>query len=133
MAHVFVLAEARPLWMNLMLHDLEHRWYPHRTKQGSTSVCQCNPREVKLFNFSLPEDCIPMLLDDLAPYTDDKSFMQGRAALAAKSLRALMGLKPIRYNPISSCQIHKTFVNILPIGWKIDKIDTMHLDRGELL
>lgn len=133
MAHVPILAEGRSTWLELMLWDFRHRSYPYITKKGQAMYCQLNPREIRLYDFSLPEDCIPMLLDDLAPYADSKSFLQGRANLLAKGLRIAGGLNDFKYKPVPSRQIRKQWVNVIPIGWKRDKEDWEQPDQGELL
>ena len=35
----------------------------------------------------------------------------------------ILGLKPLNYNVKTSGQVRTHFVNIIPIGWKEDKVD----------
>ena len=54
--------------MDVFLKDLNERTYHYRMNNGMEGWIHANPREVKLFDISIPEQCVPSLLNDLAPF-----------------------------------------------------------------
>jgi len=151
MAHVFVLAEARECWMNAFIIDLTERRYQFRMANGKLGFIQPNIREVKLFDISVPEQCVPSLMADLSPFAKDTSRLRGLANLFAKLLRKVVRLrdiydtyhspkegyftklknyifeslklkeKPKQEEYQPTFEIRKRWVNIIPIGWAEDK------------
>lgn len=98
MAHVFVLLEAREVWMQTFLNDLLERRYPYQMTNGNVGLIQPNPREIKLFDISLPKECIPLLMGDLAPFAHKAprtdSPLKDKAGMVAGVIREAGGLKP---------------------------------------
>ena len=104
MAHVFVLVEAREHYMDLFIQDMTERRYPSKRLDGQWSGVQPNLREIKLFDISVPEETIPYLMSDLAPYaTPEKnaldSPMKKLATFLMKGVREFAGLYPIYPEP----------------------------------
>lgn len=150
MAHVFVLAEGRELWMDLFLSDLLKRRYPYKMNNGMLGYIQPNPREVKLFDISVPEQCIPSLMSDLASgYANNDTKLRGVAHRISGTIRELAGLHSINTLPpiieltfwkkvkklvlmvlgrweeerIDYQPTHEVrckWLNIIPMGWKED-------------
>jgi len=152
MAHVFVLVEARKLWMDIFLGDLTKRRYPYPMMNGKMGLMQPNIREVKLLDISVPEASMPYLLSDLSPFIDSSSASKKHAALMGKMLRILGRLKPIYptlrtkyyrvrvigkaldfiirlFRPIKhkryrpSGDIRNKWVNVMVLGWREDPKD----------
>ena len=106
MAHVFILAEWRKLWGDLFLNDLLKRRYPYHDMDGKIRMIQPNPREVKLFDITLPEECIPYLMKDLAPFSGNKSNslyspLKNKVGTFTRMLRVAGGLNSFTYVPDS--------------------------------
>lgn len=123
MAHVLCLVEARREWMDLFISDLTRRSYPYTAVNGQQLSMQVNPREVKLLDISIPEECIHYLMEDLAPCVDTLSTAKKKGWILSKLIRRLTGLKPLNHKVKPSQQIRKQWVNVLPIGWREDKVD----------
>jgi len=101
MAHVLVLVEGRETWMNVFLNDLLKRRYPYTMMNGQMGMIQPNPREVKLFDISIPEESISFLMEDLAPFAGshgESSVSKTKAKLLADVLGFSAGLNPIGLN-----------------------------------
>ena len=96
MAHVFVAIEARELWMDTFLNDLLKRRYPHKLLNGRIGWTQPNPREIRMFDITVPEACIPTLMSDLAPFMQSnpglRSPKKDFASVVVKVLRIGSGL-----------------------------------------
>jgi len=120
MGHVFVLVEARQRHMDNFLNDLGERRYIYKTINGSLMWCQPNPRELKLFDMTVPEQCVPALLSDLAPFISSnpglRSPKKDFVNQVAKVLRIAIGLKPIYYEP------ETILVKVPMIGKFLDKV-----------
>lgn len=106
MAHVFVGVEWRKVWGDLFLADLLKRRYPYKDMDGLTRMVQPNPREIKFYNISLPKECIPYLMRDIAPYAGNSpaslySPLKNKAGTIARVARLIGGLKPFKPIPDS--------------------------------
>jgi len=123
MAHLFVIVEGREVWMKKFLSDLTNRRYPMKTKRGIVHF-EPNVREVKLLDISVPEDSLPYLLRDLAPFIDSNSPIKRKVKWLARLLRLLFGVKPVVgcYEP--SEEVRGDWINKVVIGWKKDKFDS---------
>jgi len=126
MAHVFVLVEARELWMDCFLNDLLKRRYSYPTIRGGEGWVQPNPREIKLFDISVPEACVPSLMSDLAPFARERSTQsskKNKANMLAKTIQSMSGMKPI-YPDEASPILWKDVPSFIPSFGKVfDLID----------
>lgn len=131
MAHVFVAMEARQVWMDAFLHDLNMRRYQYTCVDGNTRMVQPNMREIRFFDCSLPEECIPLFLSDLAPFAVNDpsalhSDLKGIVGKIKNMIIKFVGLKPLNLDGIkASGQCRHAWVNIIPFGWKEDNKDAI--------
>ena len=149
MAHVFLLVEGRELWMDIFLNDLLKKRYFYKRGDGQSGYIQPNPREIKIFDVSLNEQCIPALMNDLTPFANNTTKLRGKAHILSETLRNVAGLHSIydlppfpdkktalknrilelfrlkkaevkdEYKP--TFDVRKRWVNIIPVGWAEDK------------
>ncbi len=157
MAHAFVLVEGRKLWLDLFIEDLTERRYAHQMADGTLGAIQPNVREVKLLDISIPEQCLPSLMSDLAPYAKDTSRLRGLANTFANTIRKVTKLhsiydsypfepwhvslknyileflklkkkpKLIEYKP--TFEVRHKWVNIISVGWSEDKFREIAKER----
>jgi hypothetical protein len=95
MAHVFVVIEGRELWVNLFLEDLLKRRYSYPMMNGMTGYIEPNPREIRLFDITIPEASVPQLMSDLAPFSKNTSLLRGKAYFLRKLVLMFGKLKPV--------------------------------------
>ena len=128
MAHVFVLAEARKVWMDLFIKDLTDRRYAANSMGGGCGNYQPNIREVKLFDISVPEQNIPQLLSDLAPFARErstKSPAKRQANMIARAIRLMAGFHPIyeAEEPVDT-----RWIKVPKIGKLLNKIANIFIE-----
>jgi len=123
MAHLFFFAEARKTWMNIFTGDLTKRRYPYKTVGGYQAYIQPNVREIKFFDVSIPEQCLPKLMEDLSPITKNPSNLKGIGWLFAGFLKRFFKLNPINKTYTPSNQVRKKWLNIVIVGWAKDKYE----------
>jgi len=99
MVHLFVFAEGREPYMSNFIGDLKKRSYSYNRTDGGMGWLQCNPREIKLLDISVPKEALPTLLSDLSPFAyrakNTVSDQKDKAALLAKTLRLAGNMKAI--------------------------------------
>ncbi len=121
MAHAIIGLEGRELWLDIFLADLLKRRYPYHDMDGLTRMIQPNPREIKFFDISLPKECIPFLMKDIAPYVANSSNslyspLKNKVGVVARVARLIGGLKP--FQPIPDSWV----VKIPVVGKFLNKI-----------
>ena len=112
------------MWFQRFLNDLNARRYPYTQIDGRQAYIMPNAREIHFMDITLPEQCIPYLMEDLSPTVqakvDPPSPLKVKAHYIAKALRFLFRLKPITGTFEPSGQVQNRWLNILPVGWKED-------------
>lgn len=135
MAHVFVGVEARKIWMDRFRTDLERRRYPYESIKGGTSFVQPNVREVKLFDITLPEDCMPYLMQDLQPVmlpaSGKKKLILKIVRLFTRLIGRFTGFRTVTGDFEPSGQVQAHWINKIVLGWMKDDFEP-HTKRNML-
>jgi hypothetical protein len=125
MAHVVTAVEGPQIWYDAFLYDLENRQYTYRGTSGLVGIIGPNIREIHLLDITVPEQNLPDLLSDLAPYVDARTsqkksalFVQKGLWLAGKLSNFFKGVKLKTVpNAKASGNVRRRALNIMPLFW----------------
>lgn len=129
--HVVTAVEGPKIWYEIFLNDLENRQYTYKATHQKVGIIGPMVREIHFLDITVPEQNLPDLLADLAPYTynttQDKGSMKiflKKMAWFSKKLLSLFGgvkLKEIPHAEESGL-IRRRALNIQPLFSFEDKV-----------
>lgn len=74
MAHVIAIVEGPKTWYDLWLYDLENRQYTYQATHRKMGVIGPMVREIHFLDITVPEQNLPDLFADLAPFVGSEPY-----------------------------------------------------------
>jgi hypothetical protein len=153
MAHVVIIVEGNKVWYDVFISDLEKRQYTYQATHGMSGVIGPNIREIHALDISVPEQNLPDLFADLAPFLGEHGHDSPQKSMVIKVAQKLFGifskiagakLQKIPSSPKPSGLVRRKALNVYPVFWFEDPVDSrasgkdglilpMKGDGGELL
>ena len=133
MAHVVGIVEGPKDWYDVFLHDLEKQQYQYLATHNKTGVIGPMVREIHILDITVPEQNLPNLFADLAPFigssghpSKSKStavFLQKAMGIASFLSKFFKGVELKKIPPAkASGEIRRRALNVLPLFWFEDKV-----------
>lgn len=133
MAHVVVVVEGNRVWYEVFVKDLENREYTYNATHGMTGVIGPNIREIHALDISLPEQNLPELFSDLAPFLGQHGHESPQKKMVLNVAQKLFGIfsrmagakiQKIPVSPVPSGLVRRKALNVYPVFWFEDPVDS---------
>lgn len=131
-AHVGVIIEGPKIWYELFLQDMEKQQYTYKATHGQIGIIGPMIRELHFLDITVPEQCLPELFADLAPYVRPTTKQKTMALFIRKAIwfagKFSSFFKGTTLHPIpdvkSSGNIRRKALNIMALAWFEDGVCT---------